>query len=301
MRLLILSCCILLLACDSAPSSKIFSSRIDVYAGFQSEFVEARNVEVFLPRQYFESDSTHFRVLYMHDGQNVFNPETSYGGVAWEADSALQAMIDANTIYPTIVVAIWNNGMQRYAEYCPEKPFATLDPLVKAELTTEYGLDELLADDYLRFVTEEVKPFIDSNYRTFREASGTFIMGASMGGLISCYALLEHPEVFGGAACLSTHWPMSHSTGHHPFPSAMETFIASRIHVLDSTHRLYFDHGTAALDSLYPVYQKSIDDCINAAEWTGQYMSLSFVGAAHNEASWKARIATPLSFLLNIQ
>ncbi|NQV52909.1 MAG: alpha/beta hydrolase [Flavobacteriales bacterium] len=293
-----LTCCLLLAGCTSTPKEEVLVSRIETHEAFASEYVDARNVSVFLPRQYFEADAPPFRVLYMHDGQNVFTPETAYGGVAWEADSALQAMMDSGSIPPSIIVAISNNGMKRYAEYCPEKPFLALDSSVQDSVSAEYNLEKKLADEYLLFITKELKPFIDSNYKTYTDPGHTFMMGSSMGGLISCYALLEYPDVFGGAACLSTHWPFSHSPGPHPFPEVMEDYVAQTISRLDSTHRLYFDYGTVTLDSLYPPYQQRVDSIIDASDWNGDHLSLQFIGAEHNENSWKARIGTPLSFLL---
>ena len=293
-----LVCCLLIAGCTSTSKKEVLNSRIELHEAFPSKYVDARDVNVFLPHQYFEADTPPFRVLYMHDGQNVFTPETAYGGVAWEADSALQAMMDSGSIHPTIIVAISNNGMKRYAEYCPEKPFLDLDASVQDSVSAEYNLNKMLADEYLLFITKELKPFIDSNYRTCTDPTHTFMMGSSMGGLISCYALLEYPDVFGGAACVSTHWPFSHSPGPHPFPEVMEMYLAQSITRLDSTHRLYFDHGTVTLDSIYPPYQKRIDSIIAASDWSGENWSQQFIGAEHNEASWKARISTPLSFLL---
>jgi enterochelin esterase-like enzyme len=267
---------------------------------FASHHVDARNIEVFLPRQYFELPRQRFNVLYIHDGQNVFDPGTAYGGVAWELDSAVQAMLDANQIRPTIVVAIWNNGMKRYNEYCPEKPFMQLSPTVRDSIDDEYRLEgNMLADEYLRFLVDEVKPFIDQHYRTESTVDHTFIMGSSMGGLISAYALLEYPEIFGGAACLSTHWPFSHQKGPHPFANVMIDYVVERYATIKDKHLLYFDLGTNTLDSLYPEHQARLDSVI-LSKYGEQpnYVSKRFDGHAHNEASWKARIDVPLSFLL---
>jgi len=293
-------CMSFMVGCSNPPEAK---SRIDLHPSFPSEFVDARDVEVFLPRQYFEKETTRFDVLYMHDGQNVFNASTAYGGVAWKADSILQDLMDKGTIRPAIIVAIWNNGMMRYNEYCPEKPFMQLDSAIRDSIDDEYGLKgNMMADEYLKFIVSEVKPFIDKTYRTQPEVEHTFIMGSSMGGLISSYALLEYPEVFGGAACLSPHWPFSHSAGPHPFADVMIDYVVQKYDQAKDDHLLYFDLGTTTLDSLYPAHQARLDSLILSRYGSRpNYMSRTFEGAAHNEASWKERLEVPLTFLFGIR
>lgn len=277
-----------------------FQSSIEYYPKFQSQRIAQRNVEVFLPRQYFEEPEQKFDVLYMHDGQNVFNASTAYGGVAWEVDSILQELLDNEQVRPTIVVAVWNTE-KRYLEYCPEGVFLSMDSLVQDSIRAAYKLnDELLADEYLQFLTSELKPFIDSTYRVNQSPAHTFVMGSSMGGLISCYALLEYPEIFGGAACVSTHWPLSHAAGYHPFAAQMVKYVQHEIHLLSDQQKLYFDYGTETLDSLYEPYQLLIDSVILASDFnTDNYKSLKFEGAAHDEASWQNRLNIPLTFLLH--
>ena len=148
-----------------------------------------------------------YPVLYMHDGQNLFDPALSYIGVDWGLDEAITRLAAEGRVREAIVVGIWNTP-KRFAEYMPAKAI------------TESGLpgdwpdmawmrrQEIVSDDYLRFIVEELKPRVDATYRTLPGREDTSIMGSSMGALISLYALTEYPEVFGAAGCVSIHWPL---------------------------------------------------------------------------------------------
>jgi predicted alpha/beta superfamily hydrolase len=153
---------------------------------------------------------------------------------------------------------------------------------------------EPLADEYLEFLVKELKPFIDKQYRTKTDASHTFIMGSSMGGLISMYALAEFPEVFGGAGCLSTHWPIGNGAcvdywaDHLPEPGS---------------NRIYFDYGTATLDSLYEPYQVRVDQIMQDAGYTPDidWITRKYEGDDHSERSWNRRVHVPLTFFLKVE
>ena len=172
-----------------------------------SRFVDARRIDVWLPPGYEQDPLRRFPVLYMHDGQNLFDPALSYIGVDWGMDEVLTRLAAEGRIREAIVVGIWNTP-KRFQEYMPAKAI------------TESGLPEswpdmawmqkerVVSDDYLRFLVEELKPFIDTTYRTLPGRGDTAIMGSSMGAFISLYALTEYPDVFGGAGCVSTHWPL---------------------------------------------------------------------------------------------
>lgn len=241
-------------------------------------------MEVWLPRDY--SPENEYDVLYMHDGQNVFNPATSYGGIAWETDSVMLSLVEKGVIRPAIVVAIWNSP-KRFQEYMPNEPYEKIQALREASQAE----DELLSDEYLRFIVEELKPFIDMEYPTRKDASSTFIMGSSMGGLISLYALMKYPDVFGGAACISTHWPALDGLFLEYLPENLPD---------PGNHKLYFDHGTINLDSLYHPFQARVDSIVEASGYVSghNWITLAFDGDDHNEASWRARLHRPLTFLL---
>jgi glycosidase/predicted alpha/beta superfamily hydrolase len=260
-----------------------------VYPDFPSKFVAPRNVEVWLPPGYGSHPAERYPVLYMHDGQNVFDPTTSFGGVDWAADETMTRLIREQKVRPAIVVAVWNTA-KRYQEYMPDKPLAGT-----TSHSTGFGStvqnSEIISDAYLKFLVTELKPFIDRTYRTKPGRADTFTMGASMGGLISAYAMAEYPDVFGGAGCLSTGWPVA--------DGAVISYLGQ--HAPDPrTHRFYFDLGTATLDSLFPPWQARADSLLHKAGYVDgrNYLSRTFPGAEHNERAWRERLEVPLVFLL---
>lgn len=273
--------------------------RID---NFESKYVQARNVEIWLPKQYFDNPDQKFPVLYMHDGQNVFNKETSSYGVAWEADDTAQKLIDSGKIKPCIIVTSWNTGNTRYMEYFPEKAskyFTPKDNEVFKEVAATMNTEpKWLADTYLTFMTAELKPYIDKNYRTLPDAENTSVCGSSMGGLISMYALCEYPEVFGQAACISTHWPLLMDNNYMAPSEAVREYMRDNL-PKSGSHRIYFDYGTATLDQYYELHQKMIDVIMkNKGYAQGKdWVTRKFPGAEHNEKAWQARMDVILTFL----
>ena len=119
-----------------------------------------------------------------------------------------------------------------------------------------------------------------------------------MGGLISLYAICEYPDVFGGAACLSTHWPVLFTADNNPFPAAILHYLEANLPV-PSTHKLYFDYGTRTLDVLYEPWQKQADAIMQAAGYTtSNWRTMKVDGADHSESAWRKRLDVPLLFLL---
>ena len=263
---------------------------IRFYASFPSRFVAARNVEAWLPPQYARDTTARFPVLYVQDGQNAFDPATSYIGVDWGLDETMTRLIAADSVRPAIMVAIWNTP-KRFDEYMPQKAVA-------GDTVFASGLEGLgpvtghvISDAYLRFTVTELKPFIDRTYRTRAGPGDTFIMGSSMGGLIAAYAVMEYPDVFGGAACLSTHWPAANGAFLSYFMKAVPA---------PATHKFYFDHGTETLDAEYAPYQQRADSALRAAGYVAgkSWISRVIPGAEHSERAWRVRVDRPLEFLL---
>jgi len=143
-----------------------------------------RRVWIYLPPSYTSSQK-HYPVLYMHDGQNVFDDSTSFAG-EWGVDEILDSISSRKK--EIIVVAVDHGGQKRINEYCPYN-------------MEKFGKGE--GNQYLDFLVKTLKPFIDRNYRTEKDKQNTFIAGSSMGGLISMYAVLKYPKVFGGAGVFS--------------------------------------------------------------------------------------------------
>lgn len=262
------------------------------YNNFKSNFVNDRNVEIWLPEGYPQK-GIKYQVLYMHDGQNVFNKETAYTGVAWEMDQKMDSLTMAQAIKPTIVVTAWNTNKKRFSEYMPQLPGElTESAFAKAELKKNTGYDKLYSDDYLKFLTSELRPFINENFQTSTKPEHTAIMGSSMGGLISLYAMIKYPEVYGKIGCVSTHWPI---------PLLGEAFIKELPTSVPQAgnHKIYFDHGTKTLDYNYEPYQLRVNDMFKDLGYTDEdLLYKKFEGHIHNEKDWQRRAAIPLVFLL---
>jgi predicted alpha/beta superfamily hydrolase len=143
-----------------------------------------RRVWIYLPPGY-SSSQKRYPVLYMHDGQNVFDDSTSFAG-EWGVDETLDSISGRKK--EIIVVAVDHGGLKRTNEYCPYD-------------MEKFGKGE--GDQYVDFLAKTLKPFIDKNYRTEKDKQNTFIAGSSMGGIISLYAVLKYPKVFGGAGVFS--------------------------------------------------------------------------------------------------
>jgi len=260
------------------------------HANFPSASVRPRNVDVWLPHGYGSDGTRRYPVLYMHDGQNLFDSSTTgMGNPDWGVDETLTRLIAVGAVEPAIVVGVWNVP-ERRAEYEPQvlTPFLP-DSVLRWIDTAKHGPP--FSDRYLRFLVTELKPFIDRTYRTLLEPAHTSIMGSSMGGLVSLYALCEYPQVFGAAAGVSTHWPAG--------VGAMREYLERRLPRAGS-HRIYYDYGTLGLDAAYEPYQVKIDSMMHGKGYrqSRDWATLKFAGADHNERAWRERLHLPLLFLL---
>lgn len=244
------------------------------HEGVHSEFLPGdRNVTVWLPPGYGNADAR-YPVLYLHDGQNLFDPEASFKkGEHWRVGETATALVEARRIPPLIVVGIDNTGPRRLDEYTP-----THD-------RRRGGGD---ADAYGKLIVEELKPFIDREYRTQPDQASTGIGGSSLGGLVSLYLALKHPEVFSRVAVLS--------------PSVWWDRRAILRHVRDARPkprlRIWVDIGTR--EGRYHVDNARLlkvgliksgwieDDDLHYEE---------VPGGTHSEAAWAARFDRVLEFL----
>ena len=238
------------------------------WPGARSKLVEhARDILVWLPPGYHEQPERRFPVLYLHDGQNVFDPKTSFTGRAWEVDRVALELIAAGKIEPFLMVAI-NNAPDRLKEYNP----------------LERG------GAYAGFIATEVMPVIDRVFRTERGRRNA-VMGSSMGGLISLAMLWWMPELFFGAACLSPSlWVLMRAGGPWAW---LNKHSAPPV-----GSRLYLDHGTKGAEGRGAALAKETAAFAVAAglrKTAVRYLVAR--GAQHNEASWSARVDKPLKHL----
>lgn len=279
------------------PQQQADAGTLTYYEDFESKYFPARNVLVWLPEGYTEEER--YAVLYMHDAQMLFDATTSWNKQTWNVDSVATAVQRDGRCRPFIVVGIENHPTNRLTEYMPQR---ILDYLpADNTLLAQYGRENFIADGYLKFLVEELKPFIDSRYATLSDPANTVVMGSSMGGLISLYALSEYPEVFGAAGCLSTHTPVAIGAMETESPiwsKAFRDYLNDRLPAAEG-HRVYMDYGDQTLDAAYAPYQRQVDSLFAAKGWSSEQMQTRFfAGHAHDENSWKSRLHIPLEWLL---
>jgi predicted alpha/beta superfamily hydrolase len=241
---------------------------------FASAFLALeRDVTVYLPPGYDQTDDP-LPVLYLHDGQNLFEPERAHvAGQHWRVGETLDALIREGVVPPLIVVGIDNTGTSRIQEYTP-----TSDTRLGGGLAARYG----------RFVVEELKPFVDRTYRTRTDARGTALGGSSLGALVSLHIGFTHPAVFGGIVAMS--------------PSVWwdRRIILSTIRRTRPRPplRIWADMGTAegrrALDDA-----RMLKAALVGAGWTaGRDLHYAeYEGATHSEAAWAERFGAVVRWL----
>ncbi|MBF0408276.1 MAG: esterase [Candidatus Riflebacteria bacterium] len=261
------------------------TGNIKFHEEFTSKYLKnKRTIAVYLPPQYEKSTGERFPVLYMHDGQNIFDAATCFSGSEWQADETAEKLIAEKEIEPLIIVGIYNNA-DRADEYLP----------VRDEIRKKGGN----ASAYARFVTEEVKPFIDKNYRTLPERENTAIAGSSFGGVISMYIASIYPEIFSKCAIVSPglwigdKWPIRQAKEDGKWMQKM---------------RLWLDMGTQEGDDITE-FNKGISDTreleklfiSNGLKSGKDYIYLEVEGGRHHESDWAKRFDRILKFFFGIK
>ena len=284
-----------------SQTPKVATGNIKHFEKFKSKYVDARNIDVWLPDGYTSSEK--YAVVYMHDGQMLFDEDITWNKQAWEVDEVAGKLITENKTQKFIVVGIWNNGEYRHSEYFPQRIIKDIPEPTKKIVVEEQLKNKPQSDNYLKFLVTEVKPFIDKTFATKTDRKNTFVAGSSMGGLISLYAICEYPKVFGGAACISTHTPMIMK---EKLGVVADADIASKFRDYLKTqlpnpknHKIYFDYGDQTLDSFYKPFQEKIDAIMIEKGFTSKnWITKFFPGKDHSENSWNERFNIPLEFLL---
>ena len=281
---------------QASPSAQVQLGRLERWAPFPSRAVPPRPVEVWLPLGY-DGQRPH-AVLYMHDGQMLFYPRSTWNGQAWKVDQVAAPLIAAGQLRDFIVVGIWNRPEFRHAEFFPQAyDHALQDSPTAQRYRAERIKHQVMSDAYLRFIVEELKPAVDARYATAPGRESTFLMGSSMGGMISVYGLCEYPQVFGAAAALSTHWIGSFERNRE-IPAAALAYLRRKLPPPGQL-RLYMDRGTVDLDAQYDDAQAQVDALMaELGHRAPQLQSRVFEGQGHKELAWFTRLAQPLSFLL---
>lgn len=268
----------------------------------QSKYIAPTKVTIWLPPGY-DAGKQRYGVVYMHDGQNLFDPKRSNFNKVWAADKSALRLIATGKVKPFIIVGIDQPGEDRGRQYFPRVMADLLSPAVRDKLASQGNGKPIISDEYLRFIVDELKPKVDREYRTKTDRQHTAIAGSSMGGLISLYAITRYPKVFGSAGAVSTHLPL----GNPAWTDAERADILSawRAYVRQELgkpkgRRIWFDHGTETLDAFYQPYQQNLDAALIANGWREgrDFSSRVYQGAAHEENAWAARMDDIFGWML---
>lgn len=288
------------MACQQSPepeASPDAASTRFAYASFEdSRYIDRKDYIVCLPASYQTDTTRRYPVLYMMDAQNLFVDSLAYGGHSWRAHRVLDSLTVAGRVPETIIVGVNHAAEKRFSEYMPQKVAEHFPQSLRDSLANRIT-HPVYSDDFLAFLTRELKPHMDAAYRTRPDSAHTFIGGSSMGGLISMYALCEYPEVFAGAMCLSTHWPVSLDNSTPEVGQHWVTYLSEN---LPSGKRWYFDYGTEGLDRFYEPYQLRVDSVLveKGYQQRENWWTYKYTGHDHNEHFWNQRLHRPFQLIL---
>ena len=256
------------------------TGNIHRHSHFESRLLRnRRDILVYLPRGYRRQRRARYPVLYMQDGQNVFDAATSFAGVEWGADETAQRLIRKNLIEPVIIVAIENTGDNRIHEYAPTRG-------VFQQSGTRKKRSRGLGSKYGRFLIEELKPFIDKTYRTRPEAEFTGVAGSSLGGLLTMALGLWFPNVFTRLAVLSPAiWWDDQAIVR--MVEQLPAKLPLKIWLDTGTHEEGWERARTLRDALVEKGWRLYDDL--------QYLEVE--GGEHTEGAWAARLDPVLRYL----
>ena len=266
-----------LFASSSQPKKSTANKnvRITDTAFFIPQLNRTRRVWVYLPPTYNNSTKK-YPVLYMHDGQNVFDDATSFSG-EWGVDEALDTL--GLKTKECIVIGIDNGGDKRLNEYCPY----------------DFSLNGIAANNktnvgegrkYVDFLVKTLKPFIDKKYRTLKDQKNTFTAGSSMGGLISMYAVLEYPKTFGGAGVFSP-----------AFWVGPKIFDDIKVKGKKVNAKIYFYAGDAEGESMVPMTIRAFNEMHRVSK--SKMAEVIRAGGKHNEPRWRVEFPLFYEWLMN--
>ncbi len=240
----------------------------------ESEFLdEPRHVQIWLPPDYEENADLRYRVIYMADGQNVFDPRIASWGIDWGIDEAMVRGAEAGLFEPAIVVAAWSTA-DRTTEYSPWHD----------------------AGNYARFLIEELMPRVNAEFRTLTGPENTSALGASSGALLGFGLVRDYPEAFGACGCVSPHFALSDDDD--PKPYVVRDIEGGAMAPRGA--RFYFDYGTETLDATYHEDHEPVREWLVAQGFVEgeDFRMKQFEGHPHNETAWRSRLIEQLEWML---
>lgn len=284
---------IAVLALISAPARAQDGGRLIDYETVEAAGLPPQRLTIWLPPGY-DGSNKRYPVLYMHDGHNLFDVKNSNFNKIWAADKAMLKVAAGQGIEPRIIVGVWAPGKDRFRQYLPRPAYDAAPPALKAKMDEMAG-GPVISDAYLAWLAGPLKAWVDASFRTRPGREDTAIAGSSMGGLMSCYAMAARPDVYGQAACVSSHWPAigpDTVKGFNPETLAIWTGFFDKTLGAPAGRRIWMDHGTGTLDAFYAPYQEPIDAEFIKLGWQRgtDFESKVYPGAEHEENAWAARL-----------
>ena len=289
----------------------------DVSFGELESFVieshyDTRKIQIYYPNNKTIDSDTLF--IFMNDGEELFNAADSWHNMEWGIDEKIEQMNLNENELNFVIVAIHSakkgnqffvDETKRYAEYFPKESIEYFDSSFKKRRYQEWINNNNL--NYLEFLTEDVIPFVEEKFDITLNNKNLGIIGASMGGLAALNALIEHPDLFGFAGCISTHWvgirPLEYIflphtgkiKGDDDTVNAIISYIEDNIINIDD-QKIYFDHGTVGLDSLYSAPQEKVNKILDSK--SKKYKYLVFDGYDHYASEFGSRFDSVLEYLV---
>jgi len=258
-----------------------------------------RDITIYLPKNYDSDGTIKYPLLIMMDGQNIFFDSLSYIGHSWRLSQVSDNLLQDGKLKDILIVGIDNATINRFSEYMPKKPYDSLSRRIKWKLN-KHSNEPIYSDQFLKYVVNNVIPFMKKKYNISEDSEDIIIGGSSMGGLISMYAVCEYPNEFGGAICMSTHWPVFIYKKSGVSKNKIIDYFSENI---PQNKKWYFDFGTLGLDRQYEEHQIKIDEILknNGYESGKNWITKKFEGHDHNEIAWYSRINIPLKFFFGVQ
>lgn len=232
------------------------------------------------------------RLLIAHDGQNIFDRRTATFVYTWRLGQNALRTARESRLTPPAIIAIFHSSSKtdpngRAKDLCPEDPFRDgVEPLTKPSIT----LDELRGNNYLTQIFDEIVPAISNKSGISATAETTAMIGSSMGGLSTLYAMTKFSNRFHTALALSPHWVLA--------GDPLVDWILPRLPNNESI-KIWMSRGTKGLDASYPPFQDRADQLMRSLKWGNRYSTKVYDRSSHNERSWAGYVAEPLRFWLN--
>jgi len=259
---------------DEPGFSGQITGSVNYHPAIKGNRLQERNLIVWLPPGYDDEPENRYPVLYMQDGQNIFDPATSFIGIDWQVDETADSLIRSGEIPPLIIVGIFNTS-DRTLEYTPGE----------------------IGSAYMDFVVHTIKPLIDSTYRTKPDRDHTFVGGSSAGGILAFMLVWEYPDVFSKALSMS---PAFRNPDGFRYEFNFVQTVQNARNIPENVF-FYIDNGGVDLDALL---QPGIDEMLLALDAHGYRLYRDFVfvkddQASHHEIAWAARFPNALKLLMS--